>query len=591
MRTRSGREVSQGLPNAQKYLVSSVFDRPLEQADASLTELKELPGVDKRVSGEKLPSIRKGKTAEKSTSKRTSEGLLAFLQFEKEHLSDVTDENNSLDDRSFWGDDQLSNVSESSTEETSSSFMYRDKSITKSFSGTTQFLTYQRTIVKNMFESCGIVGLKNLGNTCFINSVLQALSNTERFRRFVLDEVEDDLLSFVENDRVGASPLLTEADSNKDSELKVVILKELRDLLKSLWSSQNCSPENRSEEGNQTTSSIQPKLEESTEIPQAQDYRLRHPSKRKRARANFVSPDGFLNAVWLAIPPFRTLQQADAQEFLHLMLNRVHFETTHLYSKASNSKWEEFRDSTKSSIRTIFGGCIESAIECIQCGEVTRKEQDFLDLSLNIPKKFVHFSGRRSARLANFHTHEVEINEKAGPSDRTKLPSCSLYQCLDLFAEKELLTHDNRYLCPKCNDYVNAWRKCKLVTLPEVLCVHLVRVQPSQHRNRSPMKVDTHVEFPLNGLHLDNYVTEMSSSSNPKRDETSPVYDLCAVIQHHGSGWQSGHYTAFCKHVDGRWYHFNDVKVEHVDDTTVSQSEAYILLYSRRSLANLKTAV
>ena len=57
------------------------------------------------------------------------------------------------------------------------------------------------------------------------------------------------------------------------------------------------------------------------------------------------------------------------------------------------------------------------------------------------------------------------------------------------------------------------------------------------------------------------------------------MYDLVAVICHHGTAG-GGHYTAYAlNYVDEQWYEFDDHYVTRVDRQTVENCEAYVLFY------------
>ena len=84
------------------------------------------------------------------------------------------------------------------------------------------------------------------------------------------------------------------------------------------------------------------------------------------------------------------------------------------------------------------------------------------------------------------------------------------------------------------------------------------------------------------------------------------MYDCFSVVNHFGS-LSFGHYTAFSNHVAaqepapiegsgsdeppaGRWYHFDDDRVQDVAPTGVGGPAAYILFYRRRKTAGAAAA-
>uniref|UniRef100_A0A3P8RJQ1 Ubiquitin carboxyl-terminal hydrolase n=1 Tax=Astatotilapia calliptera TaxID=8154 RepID=A0A3P8RJQ1_ASTCA len=61
------------------------------------------------------------------------------------------------------------------------------------------------------------------------------------------------------------------------------------------------------------------------------------------------------------------------------------------------------------------------------------------------------------------------------------------------------------------------------------------------------------------------------------------TYDLLSVICHHGTAG-SGHYIAYCQNViNGQWYEFDDQYVTEVHETVVQNAEAYVLFYRKSS--------
>uniref|UniRef100_A0A8C4NWR4 Ubiquitin carboxyl-terminal hydrolase n=1 Tax=Dicentrarchus labrax TaxID=13489 RepID=A0A8C4NWR4_DICLA len=366
----------------------------------------------------------------------------------------------------------------------------------------------------------GATGLRNLGNTCFMNAILQSLSNIEQFSCYFKE-----LPAVALRSGKTAGRRMYHTRSQGDSSVSLV--EEFRKTLCSLW------------QGSQTA----------------------------------FSPDSLFYAIWKIMPSFRGYQQQDAHEFMRYLLDHLHRELQYSRNGASHpvSPQDGVRlssaegkcciNGTASVVTSIFGGILQNEVNCLICGTESRKFDPFLDLSLDIPSQF------RQKRS----------------KDQDPGPTCTLRDCLRSFTDLEELDETELYYCHKCKKRQKSTKKFWIQKLPKVLCLHLKRFHWTAFLRN---KVDTYVEFPLKGLDMRGYLLEPENSLSE-----NCLYDLVAVVVHHGSGVGSGHYTAYGSH-EGRWYHFNDSTVTLTNEDTVRKAKAYILFYVERTeqVASDKTA-
>lgn len=168
-------------------------------------------------------------------------------------------------------------------------------------------------------------GLVNLGNTCFLNSALQALSAV--------------LLS-----------LMPSTDSEADSP-------SLGPIGTSLLGTLRCIP--------------------STVVPGQQSDK-NSPLKKKRTSpryGNIVDPSTFLSSISKRYKEFKRLRQQDSHDFLRLLFNALDDEHKTLHGK----------EKVKAIHQEFFSGKQTSRVVCKACKNSTEVEEAFMDLSLAIP--------------------------------------------------------------------------------------------------------------------------------------------------------------------------------------------------------------
>ncbi|XP_051954700.1 ubiquitin carboxyl-terminal hydrolase 20-like [Xyrauchen texanus] len=245
----------------------------------------------------------------------------------------------------------------------------------------------------------------------------------------------------------------------------------------------------------------------------------------------------------------------------------------------------------RSVISDIFDGSILSLVQCLTCDRVSTTVETFQDLSLPIPGKEdlakLHSSIHQSAPVKTGVCTDSYASQGwisyIMESIRRFVVSCipfwfwgpliTLEDCLAAFFAADELKGDNMYSCERCKKLRNGVKYCKVLRLPEILCIHLKRFR---HEVMYSFKINSHVSFPLEGLDLKPFLAKESPSQ-------ITTFDLLSVICHHGTAG-SGHYIDYSQNViNGQWYEFDDQYVTEVHETVVQSAEAYVLFYRKSS--------
>ncbi|KAI4456321.1 ubiquitin carboxyl-terminal hydrolase [Holotrichia oblita] len=190
----------------------------------------------------------------------------------------------------------------------------------------------------------------------------------------------------------------------------------------------------------------------------------------------------------------------------------------------------------------------------------------------------------------------------------------TLEECLRHYTKAETLTMDDAWRCPQCQQYIPVIKTLDVWSLPDILVVHFKRFRQQTLRGRNSTKLTTMVDFPVYGFDMTPHLANKHNTNlNHNIDSQNPViinnmtswspwkrarkqstsndntYDLYAVIYHHGTDLETGHYTAACKNpYDNNWYLYDDAKVTNLTQqstdisTELVNNSAYILFYQKR---------
>ncbi|OMJ66209.1 hypothetical protein SteCoe_37036 [Stentor coeruleus] len=217
-------------------------------------------------------------------------------------------------------------------------------------------------------------------------------------------------------------------------------------------------------------------------------------------------------------------KQHDMPEYLRKVFEILDQELASHKKSEECDPWREYERTHSRIVVKLFSGLCCSKITCLKCSQKKENYEPYTTLTLEV--------------------------------------CTSLCKSMEKYLDKEII--QDEYYCMTCDMVTNIEKQYLMVKNPNILIIQLKRFVTTPFSR----KINMHCDF--------NPEIELMNSSNEKIR-----YTLRAVGVHTGN-CNSGHYTAFCKR-NGKWFFFDDAVFQEVDFARVKESQAYILIYSKKT--------
>ena len=380
-----------------------------------------------------------------------------------------------------------------------------------------------------------IVGLQNLHNSCYFNSVLQCLIQCQPLTSYFLSPSSS-------TTRVGSTelstgpsalvsqptspPSISRYQSEKETVFRThekaakeqldhgVIASSYATFLRSIvtishsTSSGSGAGSATNKENETATRNEWPRKSANNTnhrpVTATHSQQLHGANAAKTNRALQMSPIQFLQTVKKCLTLFNNYNQHDPHEFCSFFLSALHDDLNRCTSSNNTSHhqtmrnkendknddsptnrgdhttmsiefWKRHLHGNDSIIVDHFQGLLQNHIHCPQCSFTSTTFDIYSMLSLPIvPPSATSNRGKRSGSYA----------------DATSATSChganavSIEECIAEFNKSNILDDFNTWFCPKCKDHVNAKQRIQLWTLPNMLMFHLKRFSNKEKKNQ-----------------------------------------------------------------------------------------------------------
>jgi len=422
----------------------------------------------------------------------------------------------------------------------------------------------ERELKRKNVTVLGLSGLQNIGNTCYMNAVIQCISSMKYFTACMINEniyerefyshLFSNVTQNLADDKRKKQKLEDDAEvtiSGHERNTKCVcsVTGQLQKLLKTMWNGNNIV------------------------VPKTFKYTL-----------------GIKNEI------YRGFSQNDSQETLNFILDSIHEEcktSAEIDGQHVDPKIKTFMGIHNNLLKAINKNKNPEE-QIIQRAELDKYTMDnyweFINYgAIKYWAKHIKLNYSLVTELLNGLFCSTVTCKQCG----TKNPSFELYNmipveipqdgestlenCLKHFVSDENLNteNDNQFHCEKCDCKTNAVKSMSIWNVSPIVIIQLKRFkQDGMRLTKSKFKVT----FPINKLSFDDILNEHNSSRGND-------YELTGIVQHMGT-LNSGHYRAYTKNsINNKWYIFDDSSVAHIPESEIEgemiTDNAYLLFYQK----------